>query len=216
MVAGNIPSREEVYQALVERHGENLQRKLSRVSVAVCGLGGLGSNIAVLLVRAGVWNIHIIDFDKVDISNINRQQYFIEQIGQYKTNALYENLLKIMPYADIKRTCVKLSENNIPAVLENADIICEAFDNAESKAELVNCVLEKMPEKYLVSSSGMAGFGDTNLIKTKQITEKFYMCGDGESDIADGMGLVSTRVAVCAGHQAHKVIQIINGSVEND
>ncbi len=211
-----IPSYEEVYQALAQRHGEELQKKLSRTSVAVCGLGGLGSNIAVSLVRAVICNIHIIDFDKVDISNINRQQYFIEQIGQYKTNALYDNLLKIMPYADIKRTCMRLTEDNIPDILKDDDIICEAFDNAESKAELVNCVLEKMPEKYLVSASGMAGFGDADKIRTKQITKRFYMCGDGESDIADGTGLVSSRVMICAGHQAHKVIQIINGSVEND
>lgn len=211
-----IPSEEEVYQALAQRHGEELQKKLSRTSVVVCGLGGLGSNIAVSLVRAGIWNIHIIDFDKVDISNINRQQYFIDQIGQYKTDALYDNLLKIMPYADIKRTCLRLTEDNIPDILKDNDIICEAFDNAESKAELVNCVLEKMPEKYLVSASGMAGLGDADKIRTRKVTKRFYMCGDGESDIADGMGLVSSRVMVCAGHQAHKVIQIINGSVEND
>lgn len=212
----DIPSFEEVYQALAERHGEVLQKKLSVTSVAVCGLGGLGSNIAVSLVRAGVWNLHIIDFDTVDISNINRQQYFINQIGQYKTDALYDNLLKIMPYANIKRTCVRLTEDNILDILRDSDIICEAFDNAESKAELVNCVLEKMSEKYLVSASGMAGLGDADKIRTRQITKRFYMCGDGESDIADGMGLVSSRVMVCAGHQAHKVIQLIKESAKND
>lgn len=209
-----IPSYEDVYSSLMERHGEELQKKLSVTSVAVCGLGGLGSNIAVSLVRAGIFHIHIIDFDKVDISNINRQQYFINQIGEYKTDAMFDNLLKIMPYAEIRRTCIRLTEENIPDILADDDIICEAFDNADAKAELVNCVLEKMPEKYIVSGSGMAGFGDANSIKTNKITKKFYMCGDGESDVADGIGLVSSRVMVCAGHQAHKVIQIINGSVE--
>lgn len=209
-----IPSYEEVYQSLAERHGEELQKKLSAVSVAVCGLGGLGSNIAVSLVRAGIFHIHIIDFDRVDISNINRQQYFINQIGEYKTDAMFDNLMKIMPYAEIRRTCVRLTEENIPDILADDDIICEAFDNADSKAELVNCVLEKMPEKYIVSGSGMAGFGDANRIKTNKITKRFYMCGDGESDVADGIGLVSSRVMVCAGHQAHKVIQLINGSAE--
>lgn len=209
-----IPSYEEVYQSLAERHGEELQKKLSAVSVAVCGLGGLGSNIAVSLVRAGIFHIHIIDFDRVDISNINRQQYFINQIGEYKTDAMFDNLMKIMPYAEIRRTCVRLTEENIPDILADDDIICEAFDNADSKAELVNCVLEKMPEKYIVSGSGMAGFGDANRIKTNKITKRFYMCGDGESDVADGIGLVSSRVMVCAGHQTHKVIQLINGSVE--
>ncbi|MDE5738331.1 MAG: sulfur carrier protein ThiS adenylyltransferase ThiF [Oscillospiraceae bacterium] len=205
----SIPSQEEIYNSLVERHGAELQKKLSQTSVAVCGIGGLGSNIAIALVRAGIRHLHIIDFDKVDISNINRQQYFIEQLGQYKTDALYDTLKKIMPYTDIKRTCIRLTENNIPDILKNDGIICESFDNAESKAELVNCVLENMPEKYLVSSSGMAGFSDANKIQTKQITKKFYICGDGESDIASGIGLVSSRVMICAGHQAHKIIQII-------
>lgn len=205
-----IPSREEIYKALEERHGAELQKKLSEVSVAVCGLGGLGSNIAISLLRAGIWNLHIIDFDTVDISNINRQQYFINQIGQYKTDAMLCNLRQIMPYADIKHTCIKLTESNIPDILADDNIICEAFDNAEAKAELVNCVLEKMPEKYLVSGSGMAGISTANSIITRRITDKFYICGDGESDISAGMGLVSSRVMVCAGHQAHAVIRIID------
>lgn len=210
----NIPAQEEIYHALEERHGSELQKRLSETSVAVCGLGGLGSNIAIALARAGVGHLHIIDFDKVDISNINRQQYFINQTGQYKTDALYDNLLKIMPYCDIKKTCEKLTESNICEILGNDNIICEAFDNAEAKAELVNCVLEKMPEKYLVSGSGMAGFSSANIIKTKKITGKFYICGDGKSDISDGMGLVASRVMVCAGHQAHMVIRIINENFE--
>lgn len=210
----DIPSQKEIYHALEERHGAELQRRLSEASVAVCGLGGLGSNTAIALARAGIGHLHIIDFDKVDISNINRQQYFINQTGQYKTDALYDNLLKIMPYCDIKKTCIKLTENNICEILENDNIICEAFDDAEAKAELVNCVLEKMPEKYLVSGSGMAGLSSSNTIKTKKITRKFYICGDGESDISDGIGLAASRVMVCAGHQAHMVIRIINENFE--
>ena len=210
----SIPTQEEIYNALEERHGAELQKKLSITSVAVCGLGGLGSNIAIALARAGLGHLHIIDFDKVDVSNINRQQYFADQIGQYKTDALYDNLLRIMPYCKITRTCVKLTNNNICDILENDSIICEDFDNAEAKAELVNCVLEKMPEKYLVSGSGMAGLSSANTIKTKKITKRFYICGDGESDVADGIGLVSSRVMVCAGHQAHMVIRIINENFE--
>ena len=118
------------------------------------------------------------------------------------------------PYCDIKKTCIKLTENNICEILENDNIICEAFDDAEAKAELVNCVLEKMPEKYLVAGSGMAGLSSSNTIKTKKITRKFYICGDGESDISDGIGLAASRVMVCAGHQAHMVIRIINENFE--
>lgn len=204
-----IPTKEEMYRALEERHGAELQKKLTAASVAVCGLGGLGSNIAIALARAGVGRLHIIDFDRVDISNLNRQQYYPEQLGLYKAEALYDTLSRIAPYCGICRESVKLTEENIPELLADADIICEAFDAADQKAMLVNTVLEKMPEKYLVSGSGMAGIAPSNTISTRRVTKRFYLCGDGVSDVADGMGLVASRVLVCAGHQAHAVIRII-------
>ena len=204
-----IPTKEEMYAALEERHGAELQKKLSAASVAVCGLGGLGSNIAISLARAGVGKLHIIDFDKVDISNLNRQQYFPEQLGMYKSDALYDTLKRIAPYCDIVRECIMLDADNIPKLLADDDIIVEAFDRADQKAMLVNCVLENMPEKYLVSGSGMAGIAPSNMITTKRVAKRFYVCGDGVSDVNDGMGLVSSRVLICAGHQAHAVIRII-------
>lgn len=205
-----IPSREEIYRALEERHGAELQKKLAEASVAVCGLGGLGSNISISLVRAGIGRLHIIDFDRVDITNVNRQQYFLEQLGQYKTDALKNTLERINPYCEIVTDCVKLTSENIARILASDDIICEAFDKAENKAGLVNCVLENMREKYIVAASGMAGIDSADKIRTRKIMKRFYVCGDFESDIADGMGLVSSRVMICAAHQAHKVIQIIN------
>ena len=206
-----IPTKEEMYAALEERHGKELQKKLSETSVAVCGLGGLGSNIAISLARAGVGKLHMIDFDKVDISNLNRQQYFPEQLGMYKSDALYETLKRIAPYCEIQKDCVKLDDDNIPHLLADEDIIVEAFDRADQKAMLVNCVLETMPEKYLVAGSGMAGLASSNTITTKRVSKRFYICGDGVSDVNDGMGLVSSRVLICAGHQAHAVIRIIAG-----
>ena len=209
-----IPSKEEMYAALEERHGAELQRKLSAAKVAVCGLGGLGSNIAIALARAGVGKLHIIDFDRVDISNLNRQQYFPEQLGQLKADALYDTLKRIAPYCEIVREKVKLDEDNIPKLLADDDIIAEAFDKADQKAMLVNCVLEKMPQKYLVSGSGMAGISPSNMITTKRIMKRFYLCGDGVSDVDDGMGLVASRVFICAGHQAHAIRRIIAGEYD--
>ena len=209
-----IPSEQEMYRALEERHGAELQRKLKSASVAVCGLGGLGSNIAIALARAGVGRLHIIDFDRVDISNLNRQQYFPEQLGQPKAVALYDTLHRIAPYCHIRKDTVKLDETNIPSLLSESDIIVEAFDKADQKAMLVNCVLENMPGKYLVSGSGMAGIGPSNTISTRRIAKRFYICGDGVSDVDDGMGLVSSRVLICAGHQAHTVIRIIAGEFD--
>ena len=209
-----IPTKEEWCAALCERHGEDLQSKFSSASVAVCGLGGLGSNIAVALARAGVGRLILIDFDKVDITNLHRQQYKADQIGRYKTEALSENLKEIAPYVKIETHAVRISESNISGLLKDADIICEAFDEAESKAMLTNTVLETMPTKYLVAASGMAGIGSANAVKTRRVTKRFYLCGDEVSDVSHGLGLVSTRVMLCAAHQAHTVLRILSNQSE--
>ena len=209
-----IPTKEEMHQALSERHGAELQKKISAARVAVCGLGGLGSNIAIALARAGVGHLHLIDFDRVDITNLNRQQYFVRQLGLLKTDALQETLTDIAPYCDITTSSVKITEDNFAQLLEKEDIVCEAFDCSEAKATLVNGVLERFPEKYLLSSSGMAGIGSANTIETRHVLQHFYLCGDGKSDVNDGIGLVSSRVLACAAHEAHMVIRILAGEIE--
>ena len=209
-----IPSKKEWMDALAERHGTELQRRFSEATVAVCGLGGLGSNIAIALARAGIGKLVLIDFDKVDITNLHRQQYKASQIGTNKTDALRDNLFEIAPYVAIETHSVRISENNAEVLLEKADIICEAFDDAESKAMLVNLVLERMPEKYLVAASGMAGFGSANTIQTRRISKRFYLCGDGTSDVQSEGSLVATRVMLCAAHQAHTVLRILTEQFE--
>lgn len=205
----DIPSREEMTKALEERHGVEVQRRFSEASVAICGLGGLGSNIAIMLARAGIGRLHLIDYDKVDLSNLNRQQYAVSQLGMYKTQALADTLKAIAPYCEVVTDTVRVTEDNIEELLRDEQIICEAFDQAEAKAMLVNGVIEHFPEKYLLSGSGMSGFGSANEIKTRKLTKHVYLCGDGVSDIADGIGLVSSRVMVCAAHEAHMVLRIL-------
>lgn len=208
------PTKEQWYKALCERQGEDLQEKFTSATVAICGLGGLGSNIAVALARAGVGRLVLIDFDKVDITNLHRQQYKAEQIGRYKTEALAENLKEISPYTEITLHTVKVTEENTVDLLEDSDIICEAFDNAQCKAQLVNTVLEKTPHKYIVAASGMAGLFSANTIKTRKVTSKFYLCGDEVSDVNESIGLVSSRVMLCASHQAHMVLRILANEFE--
>lgn len=206
---GNIPEKKEWQQTLEARHGKALQEKFSKATVAICGLGGLGSNIAVALARAGIGKLILIDFDRVDISNLHRQQYKATQVGIGKTEALTENLKEISPYSLIQTHTTKITEENFQELLKEADVICEAFDGAEEKAMLVNGVLEKFPEKYLVAASGMAGLGPANDIRTRRIMKNFYLCGDEVSDVAGELGLVSTRVMLCAAHQAHMVLRIL-------
>ena len=207
-------TKEEFRAALAARHGEELQRKFDAASVAICGLGGLGSNVAVSLVRAGVGRLCIIDFDTVDTSNLNRQQYFPDQLGRPKAEALRENLLRIAPYCQIEAHTLRLTDENIPELLAPYPIICEAFDRADQKAMLVNRVLETMPGKYLVAASGMAGVSSANEIRTRRVSKRFWLCGDGHSDVAEGLPLISARVAACAAHEAHMILRIIAGDLD--
>ena len=209
-----IPEKEEMQRVLWERHGKETQDKFDAATVAICGLGGLGSNIAVSLARAGVGRLILIDFDQVDISNLHRQQYKATQVGINKTEALAANLKEIAPYIAVSTHIERITEENFYDLLCEADVICEAFDNAEAKAMLVNGVMERLPEKYLVAASGMAGFGSSNAIRTRRLTEHFYLCGDGVSDVADDIGLVSARVMLCAAHEAHMVLRILAGQYE--
>ena len=213
-VVNLIPTKDEWNKALVERHGEDVQKKFSSATVAICGLGGLGSNIAISLARTGVGKLILIDFDRVDITNLHRQQYKANQIGMNKTDALRDNLLEIAPYVTLETHTICVKEENATHLLQGADIICEAFDDAECKAMLTNLVLEEMPDKYLVAASGMAGFGSTNTIKTRKVMSRFYLCGDEESDVQSEGSLVASRVMLCAAHQAHTVLRILAGEFE--
>ena len=213
-VVNLIPTKEEWNKALTDRHGKELQKKFSGATVAVCGLGGLGSNIAIALARAGIGKLILIDFDKVDISNLHRQQYKANQIGMNKTDALRDNLLEIAPYVSLETHTVSVTEENAPDILADAEIVCEAFDNAEAKAMLTNFVFETMPNKFLVAASGMAGFGSANTIRTRKVMKHFYLCGDEQSDVQSEGSLVASRVILCAAHQAHTVLRILAGEFE--
>ncbi len=203
-------TKKEWYNALEARHGTDLQRKFSEADVAVCGLGGLGSNVAIALARAGVGTLHLIDFDRVDISNLHRQQYGVSQLGMYKTEAMKQVISEIAPYCNIITHTVKLAEDNL-SLLSDSNIICECFDNVECKAMLVNSVAEHYPEKYIVAASGMSGLHTGNTITTRKLGKRLYICGDGTSDvIADGT-LFAPRVMLCASHQANTVLRIIAG-----
>ncbi len=203
------PTKQEIQNALEIRHTKECQDKIGNAGVAICGLGGLGSNIAVALARCGVGSLHLIDFDCVDLTNLNRQQYRADQVGQKKTEALKENLLAIHPYLSVRTDCVKITEENIGGLLEEEEFICEAFDAPEEKAMLTNYVLTRFSEKYLVGASGMAGFGDNNSILTRKITGRYYLCGDGKKDAAVYGGLTAPRVMLCAAHQANKILELI-------
>lgn len=204
-----VISKEEIEKALVLRHKKPIQDKLTKARVAICGLGGLGSAVAISLARAGVGNLHLIDFDVVELTNINRQQYSLQQLGLEKPKAMEEEIRRFSPYINIKTTFVKLNEENMGEVLKDDDLICEAFDVPEEKAKLTNFILSEMPNKILIGASGMAGYESSNLITTRKITNNFYLCGDGITEICDDFGLMAPRVMICASHQSNMIIRLI-------
>lgn len=204
-------TKEALYQARIERHGAEAVKKLQNACVGIAGLGGLGSHIAVSLARMGVGKLVLADFDRVDVTNLHRQQYFVEQVGLPKTEALADTLRKIDPWIQLELHPVRLTPENIPTIFGNCPILCEAFDKAEEKAMLLETVLTELPHTTVVSGSGMAGTGSANEIQTRKAMNRLYVCGDGKTDVAEYGSLFASRVAVCAGHQAHMVLRRLLG-----
>lgn len=209
-------SREEIYNALCLRHGAGNQEKISNAKVAVLGLGGLGSNICMALAKLGVGNMLIVDFDKVDITNIFRQNYRLSDIGEYKTDATLKQMQEINPYLNVKVLNTRVTADNVSEIISGYDIICEAFDDKETKSFIINEILEKDDGRILVSGNGMAGYKSLNLIKTRRFGDRLYICGDMENGIETEKTLVAPRVCACAMHEANMVLQIILGEIDID
>lgn len=211
---GQMPDGEAMEAMLCARHTPGVYAKVKAARVAVAGLGGLGSNIAISLARTGVGHLHLIDFDTVEPSNLNRQQYRICHLGMAKAEALAAQISEINPYVQVSAERVRLTEQNTAELLAEDEIVCEAFDDPQAKAMLVNTMLEKCPEKYIVAASGMAGYASGNGISTRKVMGRLYLCGDGETAAKPGCGLMAPRVAICAGHQANMALRLILGETQ--
>lgn len=204
-------TREQWKQALLERYTPEMYQRISSGSAAIAGLGGLGSQIAVMLVRAGVEELFLVDFDRVEMTNLNRQAYDMTHLGRWKTEALPEILKRINPYLRITVRNEVVTEENAEELFGEYAILCEAFDKPEQKAMLVNTVLEKCPNTLIVAGSGMAGYGSANEIITRKKMKRCYLCGDGETELDENTCLMSSRVMVCAAHQANMVLRLLLG-----
>lgn len=187
----------------------DINEKLKKATVGIAGLGGLGSTVAVALARAGIGRLIIADFDKIEKSNLNRQHYFIDQIGQYKVDALTENLQRINPDVSVEGHIVKLTKENIPQIFAQADCIAECFDKADQKQLLVQTVLTKIKTTVVVSVSGLAGYGKSNQIQTRRISNRLILAGDNENGIDTDLPLTAPRVWIAASHQANAIIEIL-------
>jgi len=182
---------------------------LSRFRVGVAGAGGLGSNCAVSLARSGVGTIVISDFDVVEVLNLNRQYYFLNQVGLMKTEALKETISNINSEVTVIAHQKQLDRYNIPEIFAGCNVIVEAFDSSEMKEMLIETVQEKIPGIPLIVGSGMAGFGNTNELVCRKIDNTLYVCGDESSEVSDDHPPLASRVAIVANMQANIVIEIL-------
>ena len=199
---------------LLKRNVKGISKKLKKTRVCILGLGGLGSNVAVLLARSGIGYLKLVDFDIVEESNLNRQQYRISHIGMKKTEAIRTIIKEINPFVEIETLDVKVDRENILSIVGDIEIVVEAFDRAETKAMTLEELLTNK-NKIVISASGMAGLGSANEIITRKIKDNFYLIGDNYSDYEEYSGIMSTRVMLCAAHQANIVLRLIVGE-ENE
>lgn len=211
---GTLPSEDELESMMMARHTPNVHKKVKQGKVAIAGLGGLGSNIAVMLARIGVGQLLLVDFDIVEPSNLNRQSYYISHLGLPKTTALKQQIQQINPFINVLTETVKITEENVKDLFNGYDIVCEAFDKPDQKSILVNTALEQLPSAKIVSASGMAGFDSSNLIRTSRPMNRLYVCGDLETGARIGRGLMAPRVQICAGHQANMILRLLIGHEE--
>jgi sulfur carrier protein ThiS adenylyltransferase len=204
---GEIPPPEELEALMVSRHTPGVHEKIKGATVGIAGLGGLGSAVAVALARIGVGRLVLVDFDVVEPSNLNRQQYFIDQIGLTKAEALEANLKRINPYVQYDVNCERVTPENIDELFGEVDVLVEAFDRADQKAML----LQSFRDKPLVAASGMAGYGSGETIGVRKMGERIYIVGDLETGAAPGCGLMAPRVGIAAHMQANLVLRLLLG-----
>jgi len=191
-----------------------LRARLRECTVAIIGCGGLGSNVAEMLVRSGVGRLVLVDFDVVDERNLNRQFFFRDQIGMPKVIALAENLRRIRSDVRLDTVQERASAETLVGISRGACAIVEAVDDAATKAMIVNTALERLPEIPLVTASGLAGYGSTNAIVTERMADNLYVVGDLTSDVRDGHPLFASRVMAAAAAQAHAVVRVLLGYPE--
>ncbi|MGD1009455.1 MAG: sulfur carrier protein ThiS adenylyltransferase ThiF [Candidatus Aminicenantales bacterium] len=181
---------------------------LSRSSVGIAGAGGLGSNVAISLARAGVGRLVIADFDTIEPSNLNRQQYFVDQVGRVKVAALRENLLRVNPFSVYEVHNVRVTRRNAAEIFRSVDVLVEAFDKAGAKEMLIEACLGRFPGRPIVAASGLAGYGKNRKLRARRLGN-LYVCGDEESQCPAGVSPMAPRVGIVANMQANLVVELL-------
>lgn len=191
-------------------HDPEVAGVLKRSKVGIAGAGGLGSNVAVSLARAGVGKLTIVDFDLVEKDNLNRQYYFIDQVGRSKVEALKENIERTGAIAEVRTMNVKLRKGKMHEPFRDADVIVEALDDARTKADFIIGIQTELKETPLVAASGVAGYGGSERIKLERFGN-LYLVQDHKARSSDIEVLLSPKVGLFAHYQANLVLEILLG-----
>jgi len=192
---------------------QNIRSVLKHKVVGIAGCGGLGSNCAVALARVGVGKLVVADFDVIEVSNLNRQYFFRNQVGEKKAFALKENIDRIDNSISVEAHDLFLTPETIPGIFQGCDVIVEAFDKAEMKQMLIETVVAEMPEMPLVCGVGLAGWGHSDRIGLQQFGN-IYICGDQELETSEEYPPLAPRVGIVANMQANMVLEILLGRMK--
>lgn len=206
---GVAPSEDELEALMVARHTPGVHEKVKAATVGIAGLGGLGSVIAVALARVGVGKLILADFDVVEPSNLNRQQYFVDQLGLLKTEALVANLRRINPYVELETHAVRLTPENILPIFGDVNVMVEAFDRADQKVMLMQNFAAGRSDTPFITASGLAGYGAEGSLQVNRMGKSIYVVGDMESGARPGCGLMAPRVGIAASMQANLALRLI-------
>jgi len=190
---------------------DDIKRILKRKTVGIAGCGGLGSNAAISLARVGLGSLVLVDFDKVEEGNLNRQYYFSDQVGSYKAIALKENVRRVNPSVAVVAHLVELTPKLITDLFSGCDIVLEAFDRAEMKEMIIECVQTAFPSMPLISGMGMAGWGKNDLIGSMR-SGNLYIVGDQQSEASDENPPLAPRVGIVANMMANLALELMLGS----
>lgn len=210
---GERPSPEELAATMTARNNPGVAMRLARATVGIAGLGGLGSNLAAALARIGLGRLILADFDVVEPSNLNRQLFFADQIGESKAEATAANLRRITPNVALTVHAVRLTPANIPTLFADADVVAECFDLADQKRMLIQTVLTEL-RAPVVAVSGIAGYGDSNKLVVRRRHPRLWIIGDGTTAAGPGMGLMAPRVLQAVGMQANTIVRILMEETE--
>ncbi len=172
--------------------------------VGIAGVGGIGSNVAAHLIRAGCTCLKCVDFDRVELSNLNRQFYFVDQIGYYKVDMIKENLLRIEPNAAIATARLRLTPENMLDTFKDCQLLVEGFDDQQSKKLLVETFADQ--DIPIISASGIAG-NEIDAIRIHTLGN-CTIVGDFQTDFRSNR-LYGPKIAVIAAMMADCVLKMV-------